>query len=78
MSTGTPVFRMFDSKQQWIHKGSTWVNGGVCIDMDGKRLTRGGDFDTARYPVAIMHKMNKKAAGYLVDGQEWRQFPEVA
>lgn len=24
-----------------------------------------------------MYRVGNKAAGYLIDGQEWRQFPEV-
>lgn len=72
-----PLFRMFPDKQTWIHKGDTWVNGGKCIDAEGKILTRGGDFDTAVFPVAVVHKLGKKKAGNLLDGVKWEQMPEV-
>lgn len=76
-TTGLPVFKMFPNKQKWIHKGDTWVNGGICLDMTGKIIRIGADFDTAQYPVAIMHKMGKKKAGHLLDDQEWKQMPEI-
>lgn len=66
---------MFPNKQKWIHKGDTWVNGGICIDMAGKIIRCGGDFDTASYPVAVVHKV--KNSGNELDGQVWDQMPEV-
>jgi protein gp37 len=77
ISDGHPVFRMFANKMGWEHKGDTWVNGGTCIDTTGRTLTRGGDFDDARYPVAVVHKIGKKRAGRVLDGQTWEQMPEV-
>ena len=62
MTTGEPVFRMFENFQQWVNKGTTWIHGGVCIDKNGKILKNGGDMKTAKYPIAIMHHVGKKAA----------------
>lgn len=77
LSTNEPVFRMFPDLQTWVNKGSTWVNGGICVDMAGMVLRNGGDFRQAEYPVAILHKIGKNKAGRIVDGQEWDQFPEL-
>lgn len=76
-TTGEQVFRRFENKQQWTHKGDTWINGGICIDAAGRVLKIGGDFDTCMYPVTIMHPMPKKAAGALLGGVEYREFPAV-
>lgn len=75
MGTGQPVFRSFESKRQWIHKGDTWINGGLCLDLAGKILRRGADFDNAVYPVAVVHKLGKKKAGRVLDGREWLELP---
>lgn len=77
IGTGQPVFRAFKDKQQWVQKGSTWVNGGACIDLAGVRLQRGGDFDAAAFPVAVVHKMGKKKAGRTLDGREWLEVPDA-
>lgn len=76
-TTGEPVFRQFASKQQWINKASTWINGGICLDADGKLLTNGADFDTAKYPVTVMHNRGKSEAGRILDGRTWDEFPEA-
>lgn len=75
ISTGHQVFKMFPNKQKWINKGDTWVNGGICVDMTGKIIRCGADFDIASYPVAIVHKVKK--SGNELDGQIWDQMPEV-
>ena len=75
MSTGAPVFRMFDDKRHWINKARTWVNGGTCVDRCGRVLKIGADFDSAAYPVAIVHRVGKKKAGRLLDGREWNEMP---
>jgi len=75
-TTGQPVFRMFENKIQWVNKANTWMNGGICLDMAGKILRRGVDFDTAQYPVAIMHSIGKKKAGRMLDGRIWDQMPD--
>jgi protein gp37 len=75
MSTGESTFRMFTSKLHWTHKGDTWVNGGTCLDLDGKLLTRGGDFDTASYPVVVTHRIGKKKAGRAIDGRTHDDLP---
>ncbi|MEQ6437169.1 phage Gp37/Gp68 family protein [Comamonas sp. w2-DMI] len=78
-STGRPVFRQFDSHQQWVNKASTWVQGGICLDRHGRELKNGGDMARARdqgdFPVTIMHRVGKKAAGRLLDGRTWDGFP---
>lgn len=80
-SDGTPVFRQFDTHEQWVAKASSWVNGGICLDRSGKQLQRGADMAEARdagnFPVTIMHKVGKKKAGRLLDGCEHNGFPEV-
>lgn len=76
MQTDEPVFRMFRDKQEWINHARTWINGGICIDTAGQILNCGGDFDTARYPVSILHKLGKKLTGHLLDGVEHREFPK--
>jgi len=71
-SIGEPVFRQFDSFQQWVNKAQTWVQGGICLDCDGRELKNGGDMmrarDDGKFPVTIMHRVGKKAAGRLLDG----------
>lgn len=72
VSSGTPVFRQFGDFQQWVNKASSWVCGGICLDKDGRELKNGGDMMRARdedkFPVTIMHRVGKKAAGRLLDG----------
>ena len=79
-STGEPVFRQFDSHQQWVNKARTWVNGGICLDRHGRELRNGGDMARARdqgdFPVTIMHKVGKKAAGRTLDGRTWDGMPQ--
>ena len=77
VSTGEPVFRFFESKQQWINKGNTWVNGGVCLDMNGKLLKRGADFDNAAYPVVITHKIGKEKSGNHLYGRQHLEIPGI-
>ncbi|MBU9643745.1 phage Gp37/Gp68 family protein [Burkholderia gladioli] len=81
IGSGEPVFRQFGSHQQWVNKATTWVNGGICLDRHGSELRNGGDFMRARdkglFPVTIMHRVGKRAAGRLLDGVEHNGFPEV-
>ncbi|WP_199031329.1 phage Gp37/Gp68 family protein [Ralstonia sp. ASV6] len=81
MSTGEPVFRQFESFQQWVNKAPTWVNGGICVDRHGRLLRNGGDMARARdagdFPVTVLHKLGKKASGRLLDGVLHNAFPEV-
>lgn len=71
-SSGTPVFRQFGDFQQWVNKAQTWVQGGICLDRDGRELKNGGDMmrarDEGKFPVTIMHRVGKKVAGRLLDG----------
>lgn len=72
VSSGTSVFRQFGDFQQWVNKAQTWVQGGICLDRDGRELKNGGDMmrarDEGKFPVTIMHRVGKKAAGRLLDG----------
>ena len=78
-STGEAVFRQFDSHEQWINKASTWVRGGICIDRHGNEMKNGADMALARdaenFPVTIMHRVGKKAAGRLLDGVQHDGYP---
>lgn len=80
MSDGMMVFRQFENHQHWVNKASTWVNGGVCLDKNGTPLLVGKDFgaarDEGRFPVTIMHRIGKKAAGRLLDGVLHDAYPE--
>lgn len=79
MGSGEPVFRFFRNFDEWVNKASTWVQGGTCLDISGKIMRNGGDFMKARdennFPVAILHKTGKKAAGRKLDGVEHNEFP---
>ena len=81
-SNGIPVFRAFDTFDQWVCKASTWVAGGICLDRHGAQMTCGADMSNAwkagNFPVTIMHKVGKKAAGRLLDGREHTSFPGSA
>lgn len=71
-STGMPVFRQFPNYQTWVNKASTWVQGGICMDTDGKIMKIGKDMaqarDEGKFPVTILHRVGKKKAGRLLDG----------
>lgn len=79
MSSGEPTFRQFATFDQWVNKASTWINGGICLDADGRQLQIGADFmrarDEGKFPVTIMHKVGKKAAGRMLDGRTHDEFP---
>lgn len=81
LATNEPVFREFTDFNHWVAKASTWVRGGVCIDATGRLLANGADFQRAQsegtFPVTIMHKVGKSAAGRQLDGREWSEFPEA-
>lgn len=78
-TTGEAVFRSFDTFEQWVNKAQTWIAGGICIDRHGQQLTKGEDFmrtrDHGAFPVTIMHRVGKKAAGRLLDGVLHDAFP---
>jgi protein gp37 len=70
--------REFPTFQKWVNKAQTWLSpGDICMDATGKVCRIGGDFENAAYPVTIMRKVGKKNAGSILDGKEWKQFPEV-
>lgn len=81
ISTGEPVFRAFPDFQTWVNKASTWINGGICLDAKGRQCRTGADMMRARdegaFPVTIMHRVGKKAAGRTLDGRTWDQMPGV-
>lgn len=81
MGSGEAVFRQFDTYEQWVSKAQTWVNGGKCLDRNGREMKCGGDMARARdvgdFPVTIMHKVGKKAAGRLLNGTQHDGFPEA-
>jgi protein gp37 len=81
MSTGEPTFQQFATFDQWVNKASTWINGGICLDSDGRQLQIGADFmrarDEGKFPVTIMHRVGKKAAGRQLDGRTHDEFPEA-
>lgn len=72
LGTGERVFRQFNDYQSWVNKGSTWVNGGVCLDMIGRTCRIGLDIrmamDEGTFPVVVTHRIGKKAAGRMLDG----------
>ena len=74
---GVPHFAEFESHEQWVNKASSWVMGGVCLDDAGKLCARGADFQTAKFPVTIMHRVGKAGAGRILDGVEHNGMPEV-
>lgn len=77
IQTGDSVFRMFDSESHWVNKASSWMRpGDVCIDAIGKICRNGGDFGKASYPVVIVRRVGKKNSGCLLDGKEFKEFPE--
>lgn len=79
MSTGQSVFRQFKDHLNWVHKAETWVNGGICMDAKGRPMKTGADMAMARdegtFPVTIIHKIGKKAAGRTLDGRTWDEVP---
>jgi protein gp37 len=83
ISTGedTGTAKMFRDYEHWVGKARTWVNGGMCLDMLGRELTRGEHFAAARdqggFPVAVMHRTGKKQAGRVLDGRTWDELPTI-
>ena len=76
--SGEPVFRRFTTFQEWTQKATGWLDDGdVCIGLDGRACNRGEDFEAARYPVAVLRRVGKTAAGRTLDGREWSETPEV-
>ena len=79
MGSGEPSFREFASFEHWCNKATGWIApGDVCVDLTGRVLKIGKDFQEASYPVAVMRPMDKKAAGRLLDGRTHDEFPELA
>jgi protein gp37 len=72
-----PDGRQFETFTQWVNKASSWVQGAACFDAEGYRLKNGGEFKLAVYPVTMMRRVGKKAAGRLLDGREHNELPEA-
>ena len=77
-----PNFQPFHSLQHWVNKAQTWLacnewrrDFDKCIDLTGKHLVHGADFQDAVYPVYPMWKTGKKASSNTLDGQTHTEFP---
>lgn len=79
LSTGQMVFREFPDFQTWVNKATTWVHGGICLDVDGRELKNGADMararDEGKFPVTVMHRVGKAAAGRQLDGRTHDGYP---
>lgn len=83
MTTGELVFREFTSFDHWVAKGSTWVRAGdVLMDSRGRICEMGRDMirarDEAAFPVTIISRIGKKAAGRVLDGRTWDDGPKYS
>jgi protein gp37 len=78
LGTNEPHFRMFASHQHWVNKAQTWVRGGKCISIDERGCKIGKDFQECAYPVAIMDRVGNKAAGRMLDGKIYNEFPQTS
>lgn len=81
MTTGELVFREFSSFDHWVAKGSTWVRGGdILMDAHGRICEMGRDMmrvhDEGVFPVTIISRIGKKAAGRILDGRTWDDGPK--
>ncbi len=73
--TGVPF--LFKSWGEFAPSPDTEMGSEYWVTPDGN-FGR-WDYSDPSMPVSTcMDKVGKKAAGYLIDGQEWRQFPEVS
>lgn len=71
-----PTFIMWRDYQHFTQK--LWATkGDACLDRNGKLCEIGGDFMTATYPVVIMQRVGKKAAGRQLDGVEYSEYPKT-
>lgn len=76
MTDNVPVFKMWKDYHHFAYKD--WAGAGdVCIDLDGKICRIGKDFQSAKYPVAIMHRMSKKESGNYLDGVQHLEMPAL-
>ncbi|MEW6343101.1 MAG: hypothetical protein AB1704_20760 [Pseudomonadota bacterium] len=74
ISAGEPVFRHFDTHQQWGNKASTWASSGIYLNLNRSELRRGVDCarvgDEGTLPATITHRVSKRAAGRLLAAPE--------
>lgn len=68
--------RLLSSHADWVAKATTHSSPrSVFVDLNGRHLHRGADFQDCQWPVAIMHPQSKKKTGRLLDGREHSEFP---
>lgn len=68
----------FNSFLHWVNKASTHVDRNcICLGSKGTVCRTGKDFAAHQFPVVVMRKVGKKAAGRELDGQTWSEFPNV-
>ncbi|RJO64977.1 MAG: phage Gp37/Gp68 family protein [Candidatus Omnitrophota bacterium] len=79
-STGTnlltdePVFLQYQNYDHWTQK--YWMaKDDILLDATGERMLNGGMIKVAIPPFTIMRRVGKRAAGRLLDGREWNEFP---
>jgi protein gp37 len=70
VDAGVPFFF-----KQWGEWAFTGARNTHFMDSDGVLRAKAGAGDDGAWPCS---RGGKKAAGHLLDGQEWRQVPEVA
>ena len=77
VAAGVPFFY-----KQWGEYGTdpykiVYNNHVIWIVPDGRYEMAGGGDLWDENKAAVMGRVGKKAAGHIIDGREWRQFPEV-
>lgn len=79
LRTGEMAFREYQRYEDWLAKPQ-WINGGICLDAAGRELKRGSDFKRAneagQFPVTVMHRVGKEAAGCRLDGRQHLCLPD--
>ena len=72
----------FKDALHWQQKGASWLqpdwrrDKDMCIDMNGMHCTHGAKFNEALYPVYPMWKVGKHRSGCVLEGKEYKEFPE--
>lgn len=77
MTTGLPVWKMFQGFTHYCDKAPTWMHkGDKLICPDGHIPSHGGP-DGKSFPMCVVSPMSKRRAGRLLDGVEHSAFPEA-